>query len=286
MSKTKLIFDIDGVLIDTRRSYRWAIKKTAEHFLNRTVPIADVDAIKTEEGMNNDWVATHALINAYPSAVPASSPSTGSAHRLTRRNMTLPLNKGESSEGGRGFDAVKQVFQDIYLGTSVAKGLRWKETSIFSPADLRKLSKRYGTFSIITGRTLEEAEFVLDRFGLRPFFDQIVSVEDTNPNDLPLAKGEWPKCRGGIDKSNPILFAQIRDIESFQKIIYIGDNVSDILLGRNGKTTLPVTMVLFTPIATRDERKILYQKADKYQPDQRFEHKEALMKWLNSDSSD
>ena len=71
MSKTKLIFDIDGVLIDTRRSYRWAIKKTAEHFLNRTVPIADVDAIKTEEGMNNDWVATHALINAYPSAVPA-----------------------------------------------------------------------------------------------------------------------------------------------------------------------------------------------------------------------
>ena len=57
-----LLFDMDGVLVDVTRSYRKAIQQTAGYFLKRKITLLEVEKIKSQVGMNNDWDATYALI--------------------------------------------------------------------------------------------------------------------------------------------------------------------------------------------------------------------------------
>src|SRR3989338_1518407 len=57
-----LIFDIDGVLVDVSKSYRFAIKKTVEYFTGKEISLQDVQALKNMGGYNNDWDASEALI--------------------------------------------------------------------------------------------------------------------------------------------------------------------------------------------------------------------------------
>ncbi len=196
----KLVFDIDGVLIDTRKSYRYAIKKTVQHFLEHTIPMKLIDEIKSLEGMNNDWVATHALINRL--LPPTIKPIT--------------------------FTVIKDYFQSIYLGP---KGLWKKETLIFSREQLERLFKATGPLSIITGRTFEEADFALRHFGIRELFDSITSVE-SQPEPM--------------DKSDIRLLALVPNIQVFEKILYFGDNISDLQLVQNARSCYPIESVWFT----------------------------------------
>src|SRR5260221_12654638 len=62
------IFDVDGVLIDTRRSYRLAVIHAAEHVVrvvnglreapSPLVSLEEVELFKLAGGFNNDWDAT------------------------------------------------------------------------------------------------------------------------------------------------------------------------------------------------------------------------------------
>src|SRR5258706_12673890 len=62
------LFDVDGVLIDTRRSYRLAVIHAAEHVVrvvnglwgapSPLVSLEDVALFKLAGGFNNDWDAT------------------------------------------------------------------------------------------------------------------------------------------------------------------------------------------------------------------------------------
>lgn len=76
-----LIFDMDGVLVDVRESYREAARRTAtaylEHlldcapgFLDGTITLEDVAALKLARGFNNDWALTTALIALYLAHLP------------------------------------------------------------------------------------------------------------------------------------------------------------------------------------------------------------------------
>ncbi|MCX6730658.1 MAG: HAD-IA family hydrolase [Candidatus Roizmanbacteria bacterium] len=140
-----LIFDMDGVLVDVRMSYRKAIKKTAEYFLKRKIKDEEVNSIKQRVGMNNDWDATYELIN----------------------NIKIPYRE------------VKDMFQRIYLGVGSEKGLIDNETLLISKNDLSRLKNIYGKLGIATGRPKEEAQYVLDRFELKELFDVVVTKEDT-----------------------------------------------------------------------------------------------------------
>ena len=52
--KPALVFDMDGVLIDARNSYRTTIEKTFEKFTGKQVSPQEIQAIKNQGGMNND----------------------------------------------------------------------------------------------------------------------------------------------------------------------------------------------------------------------------------------
>jgi len=57
-----VIFDVDGVILDVRESYHYAIKHTAERFLGMEVAVEEVRHIKYSMGINNDYLATREVI--------------------------------------------------------------------------------------------------------------------------------------------------------------------------------------------------------------------------------
>jgi phosphoglycolate phosphatase-like HAD superfamily hydrolase len=84
--------------------------------------------------------------------------------------------------------------------------------------------------SIITGRTIEEADFALRHLGVREFFDSITSVE---------AQSE------PMDKSDVRLLSQVPNVTSFDRILYFGDNISDLQLVQNARHIYPIESVWF-----------------------------------------
>lgn len=139
-----LLFDMDGVLVDVTKSYRKAIQQTAEYFLKREITQLEVEKIKSQVGMNNDWDATYTLIN----------------------NSLIPYND------------VKNLFQKLYWENNGKKGLIADENLFLSKKQLIQLKQAYGKMGIVTGRPRREAQYVIDRFNLKDVFDVLVGKED------------------------------------------------------------------------------------------------------------
>ena len=185
-SKIKLIiFDIDGVMIDVSQSYRLSIKKTAEFFLGKILDMKEVEDIKNQPGNNDDYDATEAII---------------------------------MSHGG---DFRKQViikkFQEYYLGRKL-DGLLLKEKCLLSEAALKKL-KKY-KLAVFTGRNKFEAEFVLKRFKILSYFDELLTVENV-ANKKPAPEGLL-KITSKL-KIKP------------EEAVYVGDSVDDVRCAKSAK---------------------------------------------------
>ena len=50
-----IIFDMDGVLVDVRESYRETICVTVEHFTSKQISRELIQEYKHQGGWNNDW---------------------------------------------------------------------------------------------------------------------------------------------------------------------------------------------------------------------------------------
>lgn len=200
-----LIFDMDGILVDVSRSYRKAVRETAEYFLKRNVLMSEVDQIKNKIGMNNDWDASYALIN-----------------------------KPEIN-----FETVKDYFQKIYLG-----GLIDKEKLLIPKQKLLLLKKKYKKLGIATGRPKAEAEYVIKKNMLEKIFDYIIAMEDVkNSKPSPdsifavIKKLDLKQTVYIGDSPSDVLAAQNANIPS----IYVGEqNIGTI----NFQTILKVIQYL------------------------------------------
>jgi len=72
---TKLIFDFDGVLVDTSQSYRQTIRKVVDYYFlkilglegekGKLVTLGDVQKFKDTGLYNNDWTLSYAIITYY-----------------------------------------------------------------------------------------------------------------------------------------------------------------------------------------------------------------------------
>lgn len=152
-----ILFDVDGVLADVSASYRSAIVTTARSFgveLTRD----DIGAAKRAGGANNDGVLTKRLVE--------------------ERGVPCEL-----------ADVVNR-FQRFYEGIGGEPGLREAERLIPDPTTLRRLGERFA-MGIVTGRPRDEAEWFLDRAGLRGLFATLVCMEDApakpSPEPVPAA---------------------------------------------------------------------------------------------------
>ncbi|MDO8339185.1 MAG: histidinol-phosphate transaminase [Candidatus Burarchaeum sp.] len=197
-----VIFDMDGVLVDVRRSYQVAIRKTANELLGKdAIRASDVASIKSNPWFNDDFDATFRLVTL------ARECRLSAAKCATR----VSARERNSKEYAR---AVEK-FQSLYLGRRFT-GLIRNEKPLISLATLEKLRSAGLALGIATGRSRAEALFAIRKNGWSEYFSAVVCAEDRGrkkpfPDSLLLAK----KLLGA---KNPI---------------YVGDSPADALAARN-----------------------------------------------------
>jgi len=149
-----LLFDMDGILVDVRQSYRQAIALTCAHF-GVIVTDEQISEVKTEPDSNNDWVTSMRLI--------------------------------ERGGGRAGLSEVTAVFEALYHGTLESPGLYIKETMLPSMEIIRWLAQKL-PLGIVTGRPRLDAERFLERAQIKEFFSAVVTMEDApaKPNPAPV----------------------------------------------------------------------------------------------------
>jgi histidinol-phosphate aminotransferase len=139
-----IVFDMDGVLVDTSNSYRMAIKETYKYFAGKDISFEEIQQAKNSGGLNNDWDLTDYLL-------------TLSGFDITKNDII-------------------DKFQELYFAKS-GEGYILNETLLVEPDYLRELVKKYD-LAIFTGRPKLEAEFVLKRWKLEDLFFMLVAMED------------------------------------------------------------------------------------------------------------
>jgi HAD superfamily phosphatase len=146
-----IIFDLDGVLVDVRPSYRRTIAEVTRIFTGETPSQREIQALKDEGGYNDDWKLTHTLVRRR-------------GHNATYRR-------------------VKRVFQRIYLGKHF-DGRMADERPMIRPRLFRALARK-GPLAIFTGRERPEARHTLRRFGLWPCVSMMVCTGECVPKPHP-----------------------------------------------------------------------------------------------------
>ncbi|MDA1197156.1 MAG: HAD hydrolase-like protein [Nanoarchaeota archaeon] len=141
-----LLFDLNGVLVDTSQPSCAAIKKTAEFFLGR---VLDDNIIDSAPG--------NGLDECYETC-----------EKLILNNGGYSIRK----------HSIMKKFQEYYQGRNF-NGHILDEKPLVDKKMLQSL-KRY-TLTIATERSEKDAEFSLQRAGLLPFFKHIVSYN--NPDE-------------------------------------------------------------------------------------------------------
>jgi histidinol-phosphate aminotransferase len=199
-----VLFDMDGVLVDVRNSYRKAIEETANWYFAKNGIAAragqqEISEIKSISGFNNDWDATFALVRAAKEGLDPKS--------------AVPLTKEERQ--GELYSKLKERFQEIYLG-----GLIRNEPALVANETLAKLRKAGMKIGIVTGRPREEAMLALQNNGWQEYFPQgsVVALED---------------CDEEKPSPAPLLLAAKRLGAS--RLIYVGDSTSDAAACKSAK---------------------------------------------------
>lgn len=174
-----LVFDMDGVLIDVSKSYRSAIKKTIEFFSENGISYREIQKSKYEYWINNDWELTKKI--------------------LETKGKKIPIRK------------IISKFQSFYIGKKF-DGFILREKLLAKKSLLESLAKEY-RLAVFTGRPRKEAEFALEKFGIRNCFSEIVVMEDV------------PKEKS---KPNPFGLELIKTRLKVKKGFYFGDMPMDI----------------------------------------------------------
>ena len=228
--KNLIVFDMDGVIIDVSNSYRDVVRQTTRLFFqparsSELLPeplfeLSDLAAVKHSGGLNNDWDLTFVVIGLLFSLVEKSevheSRYPWSRYRETMRHCNVnrlaaflestdnplkillrrvkkrdnefisSLYQGDVGSG----NIIKQIFQEIYLGTELFKftykmepelyrgeGFILREKLLIDRSLLEDFS-RENELAIATGRPRAEAEYPLELFQIKQFFPLILTHDD------------------------------------------------------------------------------------------------------------
>lgn len=142
-----IIFDMDGVLIDTSNSYRNAIQGVYEEFSGKPLSKEQIQHAKNRGGLNNDWDLTMYL--------------------LEQDGINLSYNE------------VIEQFQELYWGNT-GDGYILNEELLLDPEAIEQLAHRFD-LAIFTGRPKAEAEFALKSRNIDQYFHPIITMDDVPP---------------------------------------------------------------------------------------------------------
>jgi HAD superfamily hydrolase (TIGR01548 family) len=147
-----IIFDVDGVLVDTRGSFQRTTLETVKFFTKKRVSARQLHAWKNRPGFNDDWKLSTEWV----------------------KDLGFPLE----------YEVVKTKFQQIYWGEN-GRGNVTREKWLLPKPKIARLAK-LAELAIFTGRFWRELDYTLDLNKLRGAFQTIVTVEEVeNPKPAP-----------------------------------------------------------------------------------------------------
>jgi phosphoglycolate phosphatase-like HAD superfamily hydrolase len=279
--KNLIVFDMDGVIMDVSASYRDVVRQTAKLFFrpapkSENLPepffeLSDLAEVKQSGGLNNDWDLTFVVINLLFTLVDNlkvdQSRSPWDRYRQTMRQCDVsrltdflastdnplksllnqwgkPANsfiaglyEGDVGSG----NIIKQIFQEIYLGSGLFKstyqiepeiyreeGYILREKLLLDRSILKELSQE-NLLAIATGRPRSEAEYPLQHYQLRQFFPVVLTLDDCNSEEKRILAQEGRTV--SLSKPDPFMLDAIAEGHGnvVNNFFYIGDMPDDML---------------------------------------------------------
>jgi HAD superfamily hydrolase (TIGR01548 family) len=155
---------------------------------------------------------------------------------------------------------IKQIFQEVYLGKDLFEatygkvpqfyldeGFNQREQLLMDKRLLEELAANH-IVAIATGRPRAEANYPLDRFGIRKYFESIMALEDCLEEEARLLKAGAKKV--SLSKPDPFMLDAIaeRHKDFFTESYYIGDMPDDMIAAKNSETGYKaVGMIMSAP---------------------------------------
>lgn len=201
--KPTIVFDMDGVLIDTSKSYRLAVKKTVEEFTGKAISFEQIQEAKNLGGLNNDWDLTEFLIRK--NIEPTRYCQEGTDCFTNTRN-DAPTRQ-----------SIIEIFQQLYWDNG--NGLINDEDCLVNENFIKDLAKNYN-LAIFTGRPRTEAIYTLEKNNIKDYFYPIITMDD-----LPLDK----------QKPSPLGLEVIKEKIITDKIYYLGDTQDDMKCAKSAQ---------------------------------------------------
>jgi phosphoglycolate phosphatase-like HAD superfamily hydrolase len=276
-----VIFDIDNVLIDTRRSYLDTIRWTVEIFLTTgRVPIfeksgpaktlsivspRDVEQFKLLGGFNDDWDCCYGLL-IYLLSIPIRARTTATLKKtmdiekfvasVYRRPLRV---EGIVKKLGRPsfvtVEKIGRIFQEVYLGRDLfqklyrsrpaywpKRGLIEREKLLFRKSTLKKLKDRGIKLGVATGRPYFEAVYSLRRFGILELFEAMTTMDDVRSAER--------EQKTSLRKPHPFsVLETARKLGNERSFLYVGDLPDDVAATNAAKASLDIDSVAIPSLA-------------------------------------
>ncbi len=292
-----VVFDIDNVLIDTRRSYTDAIRWTVEMYLTEgSVPLfrpmkrssdpmlltaKDVDEFKLLGGFNDDWDCCYGLL-VYLISLPIKKRNLDrlkqvmSIKKLAQKVKTRPLRiTGITKMFGRPpgitIEKISRIFQEVYLGKELfqsiekkepeywnKRGLIFNERLVFKRPLLEKIKNLGVQLGIATGRSRFEAVYALRHFNVLDLFDTMTPMDEVKKAEKILKQS--------LRKPHPYsIIETAKKLGVAKRYLYIGDLPDDVLAANEAKNTLQIHSAVYPNLSQSSKSSL--QEVLKAKPD-------------------
>jgi HAD superfamily phosphatase len=140
-----LIFDVDGVLVDVRRSFWLSGLETMRYLTGKRVTWPELQRWKSKPGNNDDWN----MVSNW-------------ATELGRRTT---------------YEEARDAFQQFYWGKDGKSGNVRKEKFVVTPRQIERWGRRF-ELNLFTGRTRKEFAYTFDRWAATRHFRTVVTMND------------------------------------------------------------------------------------------------------------
>lgn len=183
----------------------------------------------------------------------------------------MSLYKGDVGSG----NVIKQIFQEIYLGKDLfestydvpariyhGEGFINREKLLVKQSSLECLSKN-NIMAIATGRPKAEADYPLDLFGLKKYFEIVLALDDCISEERRVLEQEGEKV--SLSKPNPYMLDTIAAIKKNETSLfyYVGDMPDDMeAASRSSAGYIGVGALLSTPDKAILRKKLLRAGAE------------------------
>jgi HAD superfamily hydrolase (TIGR01548 family) len=140
-----LIFDVDGVLVDVRRSYWLSALETMRFLTGKRHAWAELHEWKSKPGNNDDWnmVSNWATALGHPTS----------------------------------YEQARVAFQQFYWGKNGKLGNVRKEKLVVTPRQIERWAGRF-ELNLFTGRTRQEFSYTFDRWPATRCFRKVITMND------------------------------------------------------------------------------------------------------------